>query len=154
MGVETRFILKYFVISNALNHARIQEFLSGGVQVSLIKKKALTFFFCFFFLVLSLFYQSQMVNFKEIYHFSRFQRGSNIFQGGGSNFFKGGPIAYSHITCDFPGGSGPPVPPSGSALALNNISIVLSFISELGNWRTAVTFRVSLFYCLLKYSNK
>ena len=24
-----------------------------------------------------------MVNFKEIYHFSRFQRGSNIFQGGG-----------------------------------------------------------------------
>ena len=29
-----------------------------------------------------------MVNFKEIYHFSRFQRGSNIFQG------EGGPIAY------------------------------------------------------------
>ena len=29
-----------------------------------------------------------MVNFKEIYHFSRFQRGSNIFQGG-SNFFQG-----------------------------------------------------------------
>ena len=24
-----------------------------------------------------------MVNFKEIYHFSRFQRGANIFQGGG-----------------------------------------------------------------------
>ena len=23
----------------------------------------------------------------------------------------------THITCDFPGGSGPPVPPSGSALA-------------------------------------
>ena len=39
-----------------------------------------------------------MVNFKEIYHFSRFQRGSNIFQGGGggSNFFQGGgPVAYS-----------------------------------------------------------
>ena len=31
-----------------------------------------------------------MVNFKEIYHFSRFQGGSNIFQGGGSNFFQGG----------------------------------------------------------------
>ena len=43
----------------------------------------------FFFVVLSLFYRSQMVNFKEIYHFSRFKRGSNIFQGG-SNFFKGG----------------------------------------------------------------
>ena len=40
-----------------------------------------------FFLVLSLFYRSQMVNFKEICRFSRFQRGSNIFQGGGSNFF-------------------------------------------------------------------
>ena len=58
-----------------------------------------------------------MVNFKEIYHFSRFQRGSNIFQGG-SNFFQGGgggsnclfPIE-THITCDFPGGSRPPVPP-------------------------------------------
>ena len=40
------------------------------------------FFFFFFFLVLSLFYRSQMANFKEIYHFSRFKRGSNIFQGG------------------------------------------------------------------------
>ena len=69
-----------------------------------------------------------MVNFKEIYHFSRFQRGSNIFQGGGGGggggvqLFQGGsnclfPIE-THITCDFPGGSGPPVPPSGSALAL------------------------------------
>ena len=42
-----------------------------------------------------------MVHFKEIYHFSRFQRGSNIFQGGGGGptFSKGGggggPIAYS-----------------------------------------------------------
>ena len=51
-----------------------------------------------------------MVNFKEIYHFSRFQRGSNIFRGGGggSNFFQGGsncllPIE-THITGDFPGG--------------------------------------------------
>ena len=57
-----------------------------------------------------------MVNFKEIYHFSRFQRGSNIFQGGGGvQLFPGGsnslfPIE-THITCDFPGGSGPPVPP-------------------------------------------
>ena len=42
-------------------------------------KKALTT--CFFSLQLIL--QSQMVNFKENYHFSRFLRGSNIFQGGG-----------------------------------------------------------------------
>ena len=56
-------------------------------------------------------------NFEENYHFSRFQRGSNIFQGGGGEgggvqLFPGGsnclyPIE-THITCDFPGGSGPP----------------------------------------------
>ena len=37
----------------------------------------------------SLFYRNQIVNFKEIYHFSRFQRGSNIFQGG-PTFSRGG----------------------------------------------------------------
>ena len=65
-----------------------------------------------------------MVNFEEIYHFSRFQKGSNIFQGGGgSNFFKGGgsnclfPIE-THIICDYPGGSGPPVPPLDPHLKL------------------------------------
>ena len=52
-----------------------------------------------------------MVNFKETFHFSRFERGSNIFQsvqlfpggggGGGSNCLF--PIE-THITCDFPGG--------------------------------------------------
>ena len=41
-----------------------------------------------FFLVLGLFYRSQMVNFKEKYHFSRFRRGSKFFQ-------RGGGIAYS-----------------------------------------------------------
>ena len=89
----------------------------GGVQISLTKKALTTFFF-----VLSLFHRSQMVNFKEIFYFHRFQRGSNIFQGGGgSKFFQRGsnclfPI-QTHITCGFPGGgSGPPVPPSGSAL--------------------------------------
>ena len=108
-------------------HARIQEFSSGGVQVSLTKKSSDNVFF--FFLVLSLFYRSQMVIFKEIYHFSRFQRGSNIFQGGGgSNFSQGGggrgsnclfPIE-THITCDFSGGGGvrTPCPPSGSALGV------------------------------------
>ena len=103
-------------------HARIQQFSWGGGgegdQVSLTKKALTTY--CFF-LVLSLFYRSQMVNFKEIYHFSRYQRGSNIFQGGGRGptFSRGRgegsncllPIE-THITCDFPGGgSGPPVPP-------------------------------------------
>ena len=54
-----------------------------GVQDDLTKKGSDNVF-----LVLSLFYKSQMVNFKENYHFPRFRRGSNIFQGGG-------PIAYS-----------------------------------------------------------
>ena len=68
-----------------------------------------------------------MVNFKEIYYFSRFQRGSNFFQGGGVQLFPGGggggykcvfPIE-THITCDFPvGGFRTPCPPSGSALGL------------------------------------
>ena len=47
-------------------------------------KKALTTIF----LVLSLFYRSQMVNFKEIYRFSRLQMGSNFFQG--VQLFPGG----------------------------------------------------------------
>ena len=68
-----------------------------------------------------------MVNFKEIYHFSKFQsRGGPTFSRGGGGgvqlFPEGGskclfPIE-THIPLDFPGGgSGPPAPPpSGSAL--------------------------------------
>ena len=98
------------------NMWRSRNFRQGGPGQS--DKKALTFFF--FFSVSSLFYRSQMVNFKEIYHLSRFRRGSNIFRGG-SNFFQGGsnclfPIE-THITCNFPGGVRTPYPrPSGSAL--------------------------------------
>ena len=56
-----------------------------------------------------------MVNFKENYHFTRFQRGSNIFQGGGGGptFSRGG---GSPITCDF---LGPPVPPLDPHLAVH-----------------------------------
>ena len=105
-------------------HVRIQEFWSVGVHVSQTKTKL----WQRFFVVLSLYYRSQKVNFKGIYHFSRFKRGSNIFQGGGGvpTFSRGGgsncifPIE-THITCDFPGGGGvrTPCPPSGSALACN-----------------------------------
>ena len=71
-------------------HARIQEFSSGGGSRSIWQKKLWQRFFCCF-LVLSLFYRSQMVTFNLVYHFSRFWRGSNIFQGGGGvNFFQGG----------------------------------------------------------------
>ena len=59
----------------------------GGVQVNLTKKKALTTFF----LVLSLFYRSQMVNFKETF----------LFQGS---------VGVQH----FPGGGGVPLFPEGS----------------------------------------
>ena len=65
----------------------------GGVQVNLTKKSSdNVFFFFFFFFVLSLFCRSQMVNFKENYHFSRFQGGPTFSRGGGGG---GGPIAYS-----------------------------------------------------------
>ena len=50
--------------------------------------------------------------------FYSLKRGSNGFithfpGGDGSNFFQGwGPIeTHKTITCDFPGGSGPPIPP-------------------------------------------
>ena len=78
-----------------------RNFHQGGGGPGQSDKKALTTFFFFIFLVLSLFYRSQIVNFREIYHFSRFQRGSNIFKRG-SNFFQGGgggggggPITFS-----------------------------------------------------------
>ena len=86
----------------------------GGVQVSLTKKALTTFFFFSPQLIL----QKSMVNFKEIYHFSRFQRGPIFSRGGGVQLFPGGGGSNSlfpietHITCDFSrGGSGPPVPP-------------------------------------------
>ena len=74
-------------------HALIQEFSSGGPGQS--DKKSSDVFF--FFLVLSLFYRSQMANFKEIYNFSLLQCGSNIFQGGPKCGSRGGQ------------GSGPPL---------------------------------------------
>ena len=63
-----------------------------------------------------------MVNFKENSFFKvpegvqHFPGGSNFFQGGGSNCLF--PIE-THITCDFPGGSGPPVPPFDPHLSYN-----------------------------------
>ena len=102
-----------------------------GVHVNLIKKKhnnnnsdsvVCLFLFFAFFLVLGLFYRSQMVNFKEKYHFSRFRRGSKFFRGGGGG---GGncllPIE-TQITCDFPGGPDPWPLPSGSALGCDLFS--------------------------------
>ena len=61
-----------------------RNFHQGGEGPGQSDKKALTMTF----LVLSLFYRSQMVNFKEIYRFSRLQMGSNYFQG--VQLFPGG----------------------------------------------------------------
>ena len=109
----------------------------GGKGPGQSDKKALTTIF----LVLSLFYRSQMVNFKEIYRFSRlqspqlilqksngqFQRNLSFFKAPdgvqffpGVQLFPGGvqclcPIE-THLICDFPEGVRTPCPPSGSAL--------------------------------------
>ena len=44
-----------------------------------------------------------------------FTGGSNFFQGGGGGWVQMLISIETHITCNFPGGSGPPIPPSGSA---------------------------------------
>ena len=94
-----------------------RNFHQGGGGPGQSDKKALTMTF----LVLSLFYRSQMVNFKEIYRFQGskwgpiFSRGSNFFQEVSNCLF---PIE-THLICDFPEGVRtpcPPPPPSGSAL--------------------------------------
>ena len=61
-----------------------------------------------------------MVNFKENYHFSRFQGGPTFSREGGGSYclFPIEPL----ITWDFPGGSGPPVPPLDPHLYNNNLS--------------------------------
>ena len=94
----------------------------GRVRVNLTKKKP----WQIFFLVLSLFYWSQMVNFEENYNFSRFQRGSNIFKGGGGvQLFPRGSNCLYPIETQWPynlrfsRGFRTPWPPSGSALAIS-----------------------------------
>ena len=112
-----------------LTHAQIQEFSPGGSRSNWQKSSDNVFFFFFFFLlVLSLFYRSQMVYFKENYHFhgSRggptFTRGVQLLSGGG-----GCPIAYSYRNpynlwfSRGGGGSGPPVPPLDPHLWLAQI---------------------------------
>ena len=108
----------------------------GGVHVNLTKKALTTLlhlFFFSFFLVLCLFYRSQMVNFKEIYHFSRFRRRYKFFSGGGGcpTFSRGGGVHFlfpieTNITCDLPAGVRTPCPPSGSALGCDLIIYLVS----------------------------
>ena len=76
-----------------INMRGSRNFRQGGGPGQTHQKSSDNVFFVFFF-VLSLFYRSQIVNFKENYHFSRFQRGSNFFLGGGVVGWVG-PIANS-----------------------------------------------------------
>ena len=76
----------------------------------------------FFFLVLSLFYRSQMVNFK----------GGPTFSGGSNCLF---PIE-THITCDFPGGGvrtpypPPPPPPLDPLTSAGRIRHISRFLDS------------------------
>ena len=100
-------------------HARIQEFLSGGgggggrVSRPVGQKTVWTMLV----LVIKLFYNLQSGSNGFI---TEGRRGSNFFQGVGVS-------KETHITCDFPGGSGPPNPPldphvgsPGATLCLQN----------------------------------
>ena len=62
-----------------------RNFRQGGGGPGQSDKKALTAF-CF---SPQLILQSQMVNFKENYHFSRFPRGPTFSRGGGGPTFSG-----------------------------------------------------------------
>ena len=81
--------------SKQFRHARIQEFWSGGGGgggPGQTDKKCSDNVFVF--LVHSLFYRSQMVNSKKSIIYQGSRGGVQHFSGG-SNFFQGGPIAYS-----------------------------------------------------------
>ena len=76
-----------------------------------------------------------MVNFKEIYHFFKVPEGVQHFPGGGGvQLFPGG--VQLHFPYRNPynlyffrgGGSGPPVPPSGSALAVSELDLLQTFL--------------------------
>ena len=104
-----KFFSVYLTVGKHGTDERIQEFSSGeGEGPGQSDKKALTTIF----LVLSLFYRSQIVNFKETYRFSRLQMGSNFFQG--VKLFPGASICLfpieTHIICDFPEGVQTPCP--------------------------------------------
>ena len=74
---------------DTLTCADIGIFVRGGGPGQPYKKSSDNVFFCVcVFLSPQLIFRSQTVNFKEIYDFSRFQRGSNIFQGGGLTFSR------------------------------------------------------------------
>ena len=103
-------------------------FVRGStVQVNQTKKALTTF---------SLFYRSQLVNFKENYHFSRFQRGRvQHFPGGGGLTFARGGGAGSN--CLFPiethisRGEGVVVWPMLKCIRMHNLIKICHKVQEL-----------------------
>ena len=91
-----------------------RNFRQGGPgQSEKISSDNLTTFFFSFFSSPQLILPKSNGQFQRNLSFSRSQRGPTFSRG--SNFFQGGsnclfPIE-THITCHFPGGSGPPAPP-------------------------------------------
>ena len=102
-------------------HARIQEFSSGGgrggggVQVHLAYKKALTTLYLFICFSPQFILQKSSGYFQRKLLFAKVPVGVEHFPGGGVQLFTGVSNCFfpieTHITCDFPGGSGPPAPP-------------------------------------------
>ena len=100
--------LTFTVNKNPLAMRGSRNFRQGGPgpgQSDKKKRSSDNAVFLFVFLVLSLFYRSQMVNFEEIYHFSRFQRGSNIFQGGPTSPPSGSALDSGIMDVSFRSGS-------------------------------------------------
>ena len=98
----------------------------GRVRVNLTKKLWKPFFRP------QLILQSQMVNFKENYHFSRLPRGSNIFQGGPTFSGVGGSnclFLKKIYNLWFSGGGPDPLPPPPLDPHLG-LSMVLSIHAE------------------------
>ena len=81
-------------------HARIQEFSSGGGggggrgSIWHIKKSSDNVFFLLYFLVLNLFYSSQVVTFKETI-ICQGSSGGGIFPRG-SNFLQGVQLLFAN----------------------------------------------------------
>ena len=91
-----------------------RNFHQGGPG-QLTKKGSHSVIFFFFFFLSSAYFTEVKWSISKKYTIFQRSRGGPTFYQGGSNFFQGGSNCLlpleTHITCDFPGGSGPPVPP-------------------------------------------
>ena len=103
----------------------------GGVQVSLTKKKSSDNAFFFFFSPQLILQKSngqfQTIIFQGSREVQHFPGGGPTFSGGGGGGGGGSKCLFpieTHITCDFPGGSGRPIPPPLDPHLLSLVSLV------------------------------